>query len=98
MDKRSIQQPRARVVHPPEDLPCDPASFYSARANLGDLLPPPEVLSKPALTRLGPPPFPRGSFPLLGFLATLYDHVAQGASPSSGRPAVMSQAEDPEAV
>ncbi len=79
MGKRSTQQSCASVVRPPEDLPCDPASFYSARTNLGDLLPPPEIPGKPALARLGPPPIPRGGFPLLGFLATLYEHVSKRA-------------------
>jgi hypothetical protein len=29
-----------------------------------------------ALERLGPTPFPKSKFPFLGFLATVYDHVA----------------------
>jgi hypothetical protein len=33
----------------------------------------------PVLERLGPSPFPRSGFPLMGFLATLYDHVAEYA-------------------
>jgi hypothetical protein len=35
---------------------------------------PPDVAS--ALERLGPSPFPKSGFPFLGFLATVYDHVA----------------------
>jgi len=31
------------------------------------------------LERLGPSPFPRGSFPLIGFLATTYDKVSRYA-------------------
>ena len=30
-----------------------------------------------ALERLGALPFPRGGFPLLGFLASVYDHVRE---------------------
>jgi hypothetical protein len=30
-----------------------------------------------ALERLGPSPFPKSGFPFLGFLATVYDHIAQ---------------------
>jgi hypothetical protein len=29
-----------------------------------------------ALERLGPSPFPKSGFPFLGFLATVYDHIA----------------------
>jgi hypothetical protein len=35
---------------------------------------PPDATS--ALERLGPSPFPKSGFPFLGFLATVYDHVA----------------------
>jgi uncharacterized Zn finger protein len=31
------------------------------------------------LERLGPSPFPRGGFPLIGFLATTYDKVSRYA-------------------
>jgi hypothetical protein len=41
-----------------------------------DDLPAPSLEGLPsALERLGPSPFPKSGFPLLGFLATLYDHV-----------------------
>ncbi len=32
--------------------------------------------AQPALEKLGPSPFPKSGFPFLGFLATVYDHVA----------------------
>ena len=38
-----------------------------------------------ALERLGPSPFPKSGFPFLGFLATVYDHIAThvgGAPPT----------------
>jgi hypothetical protein len=45
--------------------------------SLVDDLPAPALDDLPsALERLGPSPFPKSGFPLLGFLATLYDHVA----------------------
>ena len=40
---------------------------------------PPMGETTPVLERLGPSPFPRSGFPLMGFLATLYDHVAEFA-------------------
>jgi hypothetical protein len=38
----------------------------------------------PALERLGPSPFPRSGFPFLGFLATVYDHVASHVGSARG--------------
>ena len=40
---------------------------------------PPETPA--ALERLGPSPFPKSGFPFLGFLATVYDHVASHVGP-----------------
>ncbi len=41
-------------------------------------LPPPSLAKvKPVLERLGPSPFPQSRFPFVGFLATLYDHIAE---------------------
>lgn len=34
-----------------------------------------------ALERLGPSPFSKSGFPFLGFLATVYDHVATHCCP-----------------
>jgi hypothetical protein len=48
--------------------------------------PVPEVESTPVLERLGPSPFPRSGFPLMGFLATLYDHVSEYARERLDRP------------
>ena len=38
-----------------------------------------------ALERLGPSPFPKSGFPFLGFLATVYDHIAThvGGAPAN---------------
>lgn len=38
-------------------------------------LPPPEKTS--VLERLGSSPFPRGKFPFLGILASIYEHVSE---------------------
>jgi hypothetical protein len=52
--------------------------------NPPDDLPQPPLDGLPsALERLGPSPFPKSGFPLLGFLATLYDHVANPQNPQS---------------
>jgi len=42
---------------------------------LEDNLPP----APPALEKLGPSPFAKTRFPFLGFLATVYDHIAAQA-------------------
>ena len=60
---------------PPSDLPRDPRRFWSAAVNLDDLAPPEDVDTTPVLKRLGPLPFARRGFPVMGFLATVYDHV-----------------------
>ena len=43
------------------------------------LLPPPPAETVPVLQKLSNPPFPRGKFPMLGILASGYDHVLQWA-------------------
>jgi hypothetical protein len=58
---------------------CDPAE---------ELLEAPEIPADlpPALERLGPSPFPKSGFPFLGFLATVYDHVASHVGGSTSAP------------
>jgi len=63
----------------PADLPADAEKFWAPPADLDTLEVPPNAESIPALQRLGPLPFPRGGFPLMGFLATVYDHIADHA-------------------
>ena len=78
----------------PSLLPGDPRTFWSAAVDLDELELPPRHKSEPTLERLVPSPFPRSGFPLIGFLATVYDHVAAfalerdgpGASLSTSRP------------
>jgi len=78
---------------PPQDLTQAPKAFWSVGEDLDALSPPPLAETKPVLQRLGPLPFPRGKFPLMGFLATVYDQIAAfagqalGASQEDGRAA-----------
>ena len=64
------------VGQPPTHPMTDPIeSFWHPTEPLED----PPVLSPntpSALERLGPSPFPKSGFPFLGFLATVYDHIA----------------------
>ena len=68
-------------IAPPADLPSDPRSFWGDPATLERLAARPEADLPSVLQRLGPLPLPRGGFPLIGFLATVYDHVAASATP-----------------
>ena len=61
---------------PPAHLPNDPASFYRAGVEIDSLRLAAEPEPRHILEQLGPPPFRKTSFPMLGFLATLYEHVA----------------------
>ena len=60
----------------PTGLPADAERFYSAGAGIEELLTPPAAPPQSALERLGPAPFRRKGFPLLGFLASIYEHVS----------------------
>jgi hypothetical protein len=62
---------------PPWDLPTDSEKFWKADA---DALHAPQADAPSALHRLGAAPFPKSKFPFLGFLATVYDHVAAHAA------------------
>jgi len=65
------------MTTPPPDLPSNPAIFYSATA-LPEL-PPPDAGTVSALDQLSSCPLPKYKFPLLGFLATVYEHVSSQA-------------------
>ncbi|MCC6240394.1 MAG: hypothetical protein IT448_08880 [Phycisphaerales bacterium] len=58
-------------------LPSDPHEFYRMSAQVD--LPPTDAQATPTLEKLGQPAFPRGRFPFLGFLASVYDHVVSHA-------------------
>ena len=59
------------------DLPTDPKEFFRGGAGMDALQTGGDA--PPVLERLGPSPFPKAKFPFLGFLATVYDHVATHA-------------------
>ena len=67
----------ASASSPPPDLTTDPRAFYSAPP-LPDL-PPTDPATPSALDKLGSCPIPKYKFPLLGFLATVYEHVSAHA-------------------
>lgn len=64
----------------PPNLPSHPVAFWNSPADLAALQPPPTTDAAPVLKKLGPLPFPKGSFPVMGFLATLYEHVSTHAA------------------
>lgn len=65
---------------PPARLPADPASFWHSPADLASISMYPENDRVSVLKLLGPIPFPRGRFPVMGFLATLYEDVSKCAA------------------
>ncbi len=60
----------------PKNLPSDPGKFWRMPVSAASLVPLDGVDQMPALQRLGPLPFSGTGFPLMGFLATLYEHVS----------------------
>ena len=65
------------LEQPPSYLPAEAESFFRAGADL-DLLnsvAPPQP-AQHVLEQLGPPPFRKTSFPMMGFLASMYEQVA----------------------
>jgi hypothetical protein len=66
---------------PPEELPSDATAYWQSPP-LPERPAPRELPS--ALERLGPSPFPKSRFPFLGFLATVYDEVANRMSDAAG--------------
>jgi hypothetical protein len=74
MTSDSLQQP-------PPDLTSDADAFFRAGPDV-DLLTsvPPPAEQTHVLEQLGPPPFRKTSFPMMGFLASVYEHVAAQVS------------------
>jgi hypothetical protein len=71
----------------PSQLPIDPAAFFAAGPDIDLLTVVPAPPAKHVLEQLGPPPFRKTSFPMMGFLATFYEHVASHVSPpTAGEP------------
>lgn len=72
-------------MHDPEAVNL-PAEFWGDPNDMDALFVRIQVPKKPLaiLEKLGPSPFERGGFPLVGFLATTYDKVSQFALERSG--------------
>ena len=66
---------------PPPDLPGDADAFFRAGPDVALLtsVPPPAEQTH-VLEQLGPPSFRKTSFPMMGFLASVYEHVAAQVS------------------
>ena len=69
------------TLQPPPHLPPEPESFFRAGPDVDLLISvsPPEP-AKHVLEQLGPPPFRKTAFPMMGFLASVYEHVAAHVS------------------
>ena len=65
---------------PPAHLPIDPRHFYAAPLGAQSLPLIAQAESQHVLEQLGPAPFRKGSFPVIGFLSSLYEHVAAHVS------------------
>ncbi len=74
-EKNNIKQDK-----PPLDLTDNIHRFWSPSAALEEMGDPPRLEASPALKRLGPLPSARGGFPLMGFLATVYEQIATRAT------------------
>ncbi|GJM24977.1 MAG: hypothetical protein DHS20C16_13920 [Phycisphaerae bacterium] len=60
----------------PADLPASALDFWADQEDLTELAKAKSISTDDVLGTLGPPPFPKTGFPFIGFLATVYDHVA----------------------
>ncbi len=75
--------PNPASQQPPANLPIDPRVFFCtpAGATIIPLIAQPEPTH--VLEQLGAPTFRKSSFPVIGFLASLYEHVAAHVSGQS---------------
>ena len=78
------EEPAAQHAQHAEQQPS-PAALRESSAD-APLTPPPPPQHTAVLAKLSSPPFPRNGFPLLGILASVYEHVTAVA----GRPNVPS--------
>jgi hypothetical protein len=69
---------------PPPHLPIDPRHFFSAPLGAQSVPLVAQAEAQHVLEQLGPPPFRKGSFPVIGFLSSLYEHVAAHVSAQNG--------------
>lgn len=68
--------PANKEATPPQDLPESGLDFWADLDDLTELAESQPIPKDDVLGTLGPPPFPKTGFPFIGFLATVYDHVA----------------------
>lgn len=52
------------------------AAFWGSAEDMGPPVVEDQWSPPSCLELLGPPPFPKSGFPFIGFLATVYDHIA----------------------
>ena len=76
-----IEMSEPQPQQPPPDLTADSDAFFRAGPDVDLLMSvPPPAEEKHVLEQLGPPPFRKTSFPMMGFLASVYEHVAAQVS------------------
>jgi hypothetical protein len=63
-----------QIVTANTEAPIDTEAFFRAGPEI-DILDAPAPEMTPILERLGPAPFKKPGFPVLGFLTTVYEHV-----------------------
>jgi hypothetical protein len=68
---------------PPAHLPIDPRHFYAAPLGAESMPLIAQAEPQHVLEQLGPAPFRKGSFPVIGFLSSLYEDVAAHVSAQS---------------
>lgn len=88
-DRESRTPPEAGAAHAPnteDDAASYRADFWSCGAGFDSVQPHIEPTDTPLalLEKLGPSPFERGGFPLIGFLATTYEKVSRFALEKGG--------------
>ena len=77
------QPPKFDPTQPPANLPLDPRAFYSTPVATKQVALVAQPETQHILEQLGPPNFRKSGFPVIGFLAGLYEHVAAHVSGST---------------
>jgi hypothetical protein len=81
-----MAEPNDTIPQPPAHLPIDPRHFYAAPLGTQTIPLIAQAEGQHVLEQLGPPPFRKSSFPVIGFLASLYEHVAAHVSEGGDQP------------
>lgn len=82
VDADTIEEP----LPPAKEAAVSPASFWNSGGGVDALSDPTPFGNENALQKLGKPPFEksaRSKFRLLGFLATVYEHVSSDVASNS---------------